>query len=88
MCRVHNANISALGGRTTGTEAALEIVHTFLVTAFESTHPITPDSIAQIAAIEAKYRQAKLERVSLLCAEIDYTAPQRYFFILCILQTL
>jgi ribose 5-phosphate isomerase B len=60
MCRAHNdANILALGGRTTGTEVALEIVDTFLTTAFESAHPNHSRRIAQIAAIEAKYRQAK-----------------------------
>lgn len=60
MCRAHNdANILALGGRTTGSEVALEIVDTFLTTAFESAHPNHSRRIAQIAAIETKYRQAK-----------------------------
>ena len=36
MCRKHNnANVIALGGRTTGEEVAKEIVETFLQTAFE-----------------------------------------------------
>ena len=36
MCRLHNnANVLALGGRVTGVDLALEIVHTFLATEFE-----------------------------------------------------
>lgn len=60
MCRAHNdANVLALGGRTTGSEVALEIVDTFLATAFESAHPNHSRRIAQIAEMEAKYRQPK-----------------------------
>lgn len=62
MCRAHNdANVLALGGRTTGSEVALEIVDTFLATAFESAHPNHSRRIGKIAAIEAKYRTPKQE---------------------------
>lgn len=51
LCRMHNnANVLAMGGRTTGPEVAKEIVDAFLTTAFEGDRHVA--RLEKIAAIE------------------------------------
>mmetsp|Transcript_17603 Transcript_17603/g.19806 ORF Transcript_17603/g.19806 Transcript_17603/m.19806 type:complete len:157 (+) Transcript_17603:39-509(+) len=55
MCREHNnANIIAMGSRTTGIEVCKEMIETFLSTDFKSEHPNHPRRVAMLKKLDEK----------------------------------